>query len=484
MKLASRPRLHLGALAILIVGLACGFAHAGSPPAAKAPKAGNTLTFGRFGVVHLYGSATEAAHVVLFVSGDGGWNLGVVDMARTLASAGAFVVGIDIGHYVAQTAAASDECTYAAADFEALSQYVQKSLGRPTYTPPVLVGYSSGATLVYATLVQAPTGTFRGAMSLGFCPDLPLTRPLCRGHGLESEPTAPEKGYRFSPAPELGVPWVALQGEIDQVCAPAATQSFVSQVGNGSVVMLPHVGHGFSVQKNWMPQFRESFGKLTADAGTDTRAAPLPPDITGLPIVELPSRGTPTDVLAVIASGDGGWASLDREVGDYLAGEGVSVVGLNSLQYLWKRKTPDEAGQALTGILRHYSATWKCERFLLIGYSLGADLLPFMASRLPDDLARRVVAVALLGPSPQVDFEFHLTDWLGGGNRRTALPVAPEVAKLAGLRVLCFHGDQEKDSLCPELDASKVTDVALPGAHHFGGDYKSIGKQLLAESRP
>ena len=31
----------------------------------------------------------------------------------------------------------------------------------PKYITPILVGYSSGATLAYATLVQAPVGTFQ-----------------------------------------------------------------------------------------------------------------------------------------------------------------------------------------------------------------------------------------------------------------------------------------------------------------------------------
>lgn len=45
-----------------------------------------TLDFGRFGKVALYQSVSQPSQVVLFVSGDGGWNLGVVDMARELSN--------------------------------------------------------------------------------------------------------------------------------------------------------------------------------------------------------------------------------------------------------------------------------------------------------------------------------------------------------------------------------------------------------------
>ena len=139
----------------------------------------DSLRFGRFGKVMLYRQSPTPSHVVLFVSGDGGWNLGVVDMARELASLDALVVGIDIIHYLKQLESSTAKCSYPAADFEALSQFVQKQFNYASYVTPVLVGYSSGATLVYATLVQAPTTTFRGAISLGFCPDLPLTKNFC-----------------------------------------------------------------------------------------------------------------------------------------------------------------------------------------------------------------------------------------------------------------------------------------------------------------
>ena len=43
-----------------------------------------TAQFGRFGKITVYRPSLHPAHVVLFVSGDGGWNLGVVDMAREL----------------------------------------------------------------------------------------------------------------------------------------------------------------------------------------------------------------------------------------------------------------------------------------------------------------------------------------------------------------------------------------------------------------
>jgi type IV secretory pathway VirJ component len=438
-----------------------------------------TLRFGRFGTVTVYRQSPHPPQVILFVSGDGGWNQGVVEMAKELSSLNALVVGVDITHYLKELRTGSESCSYPAADFEVLSQFVQKSLAFPSYVPPVLVGYSSGATLVYATLVQAPPGTFRGAISLGFCPDLPLTKPLCRGHGLDWTPGPKGKGYSFSPAATLQTPWIALQGTIDQVCDPASTESYVRQVGGSRLVMLPKVGHGFSVERNWLPQLKDAFASLV-DTNIQTQApAPANVAVQDLPLVEVPAHGSSINTLAVILSGDGGWVSIDRELGRLLAEHGIPVVGLNSLQYFWTRRTPDGASADLERIMRHYLTTWHKEKAALIGYSLGADVLPFMVNRLPQDFLSRVHVVALLGPEPTVDFEFHVTDRLGLVQRSSALPVQPEVEKLKGLNLLCLYGTDERDSLCPHLDPKVVTVVPLTGGHHFADNYQAVAGPIL-----
>ncbi|MGD1049213.1 MAG: AcvB/VirJ family lysyl-phosphatidylglycerol hydrolase, partial [Candidatus Krumholzibacteriaceae bacterium] len=108
----------------------------------------DSLKFGGFGEVHLYYESPRPANVVLFISGDGGWNLGVVDMARALASLDAVVAGVDITHYLRALEASKQECLYPAGDLENLSKAVQQRLNAQAYRTPVLVGYSSGATLV------------------------------------------------------------------------------------------------------------------------------------------------------------------------------------------------------------------------------------------------------------------------------------------------------------------------------------------------
>jgi type IV secretory pathway VirJ component len=436
-----------------------------------------SLKIGPFGTVTLYYNSEKPSHVVLFVSGDGGWNLGVVDMARSLAGLDALVAGIDITHYIKNMENAAGPCSYPASDFELLSKIVQRKLDFPDYVTPVLVGYSSGATLVYAALVQAPSNTFRGAISLGFCPDLPLTKPLCRGSGLESVPGPNGKGVSLLPATTLEVPWVALQGTIDQVCDPAATEAYVQKVREGEIVILPKVGHGFSVQANWMPQFKKAFSRIVEDQRTNV---PPPADTLGdLPLTEIPSSAAGPGIFAVIVSGDGGWSFTEKALGSILAGRGIPVAGLNSLRYFWSRRTPEGAAKDLDRILQHYSSVWKKEKVMLIGYSRGADVVPFMANRLPDRQRSKIVQIVLLGPSASVDFQFHLLDWLGNHTTSTSLPVLPEVEKLAGVKMFCFYGSEEKETLCKSLSPDRAVVVERPGGHIIGWDVGRIAETIL-----
>ncbi len=444
-----------------------------------ADSAGESLQYGRFGTIKFYRQTSGPSRVVLFVSGDGGWNQGVVDMARTLSSMDALVVGIDITHYLKGLATSTEECSYPAGDFELLSKFVQKKLDFPQYVQPVLVGYSSGATLVYAILVQSPPNTFLGAISLGFCPDLVLTKPLCKGAGLTWRPGLKGRGYRFLPAENLETPWIALQGTIDQVCDAAATEAYVRQVRNGEIVLLPKVGHGFSVQRNWMPEFRQAFLQLVA------RKRAVRPEEEGalkdLPLVEVPSKVAGPDLFAVIISGDGGWAGIDRDLADTLSSKGVSVVGLNSLQYFWKARTADGSARDLERIVEHYLASWHKREVILIGYSRGADVLPFMANRLPRELLDRVRLIVLLGPGEKVGFQFHVKEWIEEPSGKDVLPVLPEVVKLKGKKILCFHGMKETDSLCQNLDASLGKVIDMKGGHHFGGNYETLAEAILKE---
>lgn len=435
--------------------------------------------FAPFDTVTLYYAPGSITNVVLFVSGDGGWNLGVVDMARSLQSLGTLVAGVDIRRYFHHLIASKAHCIYPAGDLELLSKFVQKECNLPKYIRPILVGYSSGATLVYASLTQAPGGTFSGAISMGFCPDLPVNKEWCRGFGLTYTLIPKGKGVSFDPTSRT-IPWIAFQGDIDQVCSAKAVEAYVKIVRGARLVMLPKVGHGFSVEKHWLPQFEEAF-KMLAMAEPVTIKASKPDDslVAGLPLIEVPAQGRPKDCFAVLLTGDGGWAEIDKSIAEALAADGVTVIGWNSLDYYWKNRTPEEASKALAAIITYYRTALQKDKAVLIGYSLGADVLPFLVRRLPKEFFDETDLIVYLGLSDRVDFKFSPSAWFGGKPSPNALPVIPEIEKLKGKRMLYFYGREESDKIVGRIDSSVVTIIELPGGHHFDGRFDLIARDIL-----
>jgi type IV secretory pathway VirJ component len=155
------------------------------------------------------------------------------------------------------------------------------------------------------------------------------------------------------------------------------------------------------------------------------------------------------------------------------------VVGFNSLKYFWTKRTPEEAATAIASVIRNYLGAWHKQRVILIGYSFGADVLPFIVNRLPDDVRRRVATINLLGLSTEATFEFHVADWIPV-NLSKGQPIEPELYKISDRPMLCLYGRSDKDDLCPRLSAKHITREQVEGGHHFGGDYTILADRILA----
>jgi type IV secretory pathway VirJ component len=202
-------------------------------------------------------------------------------------------------------------------------------------------------------------------------------------------------------------------------------------------------------------------------------------DVSALPLHVVATRMSPPLALAVVLTGDGGWASIDRRIADNLAAHGVGVVGLDSRAYLMHERTPDEASADVARVIRRYGAQWSPPRVAVIGYSRGADIAPFIVNRLPADLRQSISLIALLGPAERADFQFHWADLLSDTSRPSDRPILPELERLRGTPVLCVYGQDEKESLCRLADTSAVRVDRRAGRHHFDGDYDAIASEIL-----
>ena len=201
-------------------------------------------------------------------------------------------------------------------------------------------------------------------------------------------------------------------------------------------------------------------GALVAcDAHPSPRTAESP-----FPVVEAPADSGHD--VALMLTGDGGWARGDRALAQTLARGGVAVVAMDTRAYLRAaHRTPDSAARDAAEILERYAALWHRDRLLLVGYSRGADLAPFIVSRFPAELRGRLALVALVGFTDHASFDFHWQDLVHDTRRSTDLPTRPELDRIRDTRVVCVYGSDEKDSLCPSLDGSSVRVGRIPGGH-------------------
>ncbi len=457
-----------------IAHLACAFVCliTGSPSYAQ-----EHISHGRFQDVTLYKPTGEVKEFVLLLSGDSGWDEDADTMAQALKGQGAMVAGISLPQFLADFEKDTDNCVFPDGDLENLSHFIQGYTELPVYFTPLLAGHSSGAALAYAVIAQAPADTFTGAISLGFCPYIPLSKPMCRGEDFRSIPAKDGKGMDLLPTKQLHVPWILLHGEDDSVCDAKTAQTFAAGVQGSELVLLSGSGHNISGAKGWIPEYLKAYKKLTAKRIAET--PPSPASLADLPMVEVPSEGS-GDTFAILLSGDGGWAGIDKDVSTALAAKGIPVAGFDTLRYFWNARTPEGLTADLDRMLRYYTAHWKKSRVILIGYSQGANVLPFAINRLPADSRALVAHTVLMGLGGLASFEFHLGNWFGG--QAGGVPILPEAIKLNAETTLCIYGEDEDDSLCPKISTGHVQPLALPGGHHFDKDYDKLAEIILRRS--
>ncbi len=429
-----------------------------------------TLSHGRFQNLPIYRPGGEVQRVVLFLSGEQGWSSQLSRSAQLLASQGALVAGIDSRALFAELERDGADCVFPDGDLENLSHFMQAYYGLPSYEPAVLVGHGAGATLSYAMLAQAPAETFAGAVSVDFCPQLALRKQLCEAGTLRFAGAKQER-RTLAPA-KLEAPWIAVPTRAG-ACGTAVTQRFVSAAPGSRMVVLPQDANS----ANWEAAVSAAVRRLDSQPRSRTTT---PDELAGLPIVEIPAQ-RPGTTLALLISGDGGWAGIDKAVAASLAAQGIAVVGLDSLRYFWKERTPQSTAADVDRIVRHYLEAWSKKDAVLIGYSQGADVMPFVVNRLPAQTRARVRMVAMLGLSDRAVFEFHLANWLPESDE--GLAIAPELRRMSDIRGLCVYSDDDDESSCPQAASETLRAVSLPGGHHFGGDYDRVAALILEQLR-
>jgi type IV secretory pathway VirJ component len=188
-----------------------------------------------------------------------------------------------------------------------------------------------------------------------------------------------------------------------------------------------------------------------------------------LPLVRVPAPAGTSGPMILLLTGDGDWAPFPKELSALASADGAPVLALKMRSYLSKPRTPEALAAALAPVVRAQLTSWDRKELMIVGYSRGADIAPFVVNRWPEDLRRQVTRIVFVGLSEHASFEFHLTDLMLDTVRPTDLATRPEVEKLVGIPMWCLRGADEENSFCDHpVHGMQVATHA--GSHRAGGD--------------
>lgn len=120
------------------------------------------------------------------------------------------------------------------------------------------------------------------------------------------------------------------------------------------------------------------------------------------------------------------------------------------MKYFWRTRTADGTADDFASVIRHYLAAWRADSGVVIGYSRGAGVAPFIVNRFAPDVRPRVRLLALVGAERTAGFRFRMMDLFGSGNTKNDLPVMPEIAALGAMPLVCFL-DPKKPIRCAPI---------------------------------
>jgi len=199
---------------------------------------------------------------------------------------------------------------------------------------------------------------------------------------------------------------------------------------------------------------------------------------TSLPLSLYASTDT-TKPLIFYISGDGGFNKFSTSFMQSLNKEGYAVIGLDAKDYFWNKKKPQEAATAIEEVLNGSNKEWKKKNIVLIGYSFGADVSPFMLTHFSAALSNRINHLILLSPSAKTDFEIHVLQMLGWG-KDAGESVPAEINKILK-PVTIIVGDDENEFPFDQVTIKNKQIVKMPGGHHYDGDVDALCKQVIQQ---
>jgi len=195
---------------------------------------------------------------------------------------------------------------------------------------------------------------------------------------------------------------------------------------------------------------------------------------SNLPLIESRSKGE-RDYYMIFLTGNGGWRDLAQSVTHYLNSKNVSILAINTKKYLWREKEPAQIACDLEKLIDKYNIKWGKTKVVLMGYSMGAEVLPFAVNCMEDKYLHELNDIILIGPWQKATFKINLLDYFYEVNK--GLDIYSELLKMKTKEVYVICDDNEI-SICHKDLESLIDHDMLVGGHHFGGDYNALSELI------
>ncbi len=367
------------------------------------------------------------------------------ELSKRLAAKGLIAAVMDTQTFVNHLKVPTGQCVEPTVVSTTLTSLLTHLPPEPTGTQPIVAGLAEGALIPFLN-AQAPALLTDHNLSVGFSLSLPNNLVLCP-NSVQAISTATLKSHWRSA-------WT------DQ--PDAKTGVLVKELG---VMDIRIAAYDTPLDSLLLDELNRSLGQL------DSNQPPMP-------TVEVPTN-QPSENVTLFYSGDGGWRDLDKTVASEMVKLNYPVVGVDVLRYFWEHKTPEQAAADLSATMAYYRSHWHVKSFVLTGYSFGADILPVLYNRLPQQDKDSVSLLVLIALAETADFEIHVSGWLGSSAGEMGL--APELAIIPKQKILCIYGSEEKtETACTDLRNTEATLLELQGGHHFDQDYPKLTRQIIA----
>jgi len=203
--------------------------------------------------------------------------------------------------------------------------------------------------------------------------------------------------------------------------------------------------------------------------------------LTDLPLLRFEAKPSKRNFFVIFIPGDGGWRDVIKTVSKDLASKGINVVGINTIPYFSKYKSAKQVAKDMQRIINNFSKVWGIDSVVIGGYSLGAEILPFVYNQLDSPYKQRVIKILLLAPTVKANFKVNPVYYY---NSKYGKLVMPELLKIEPSKTLTICGKSNESLYFQLIKHKNYPIIKVTYGHQFTGHFKDISeiisRQLLA----